>query len=351
MAKTQRYITTSFWPDPFIRSLYRDAKLFYMYLLTNSDTNIAGIYEFDRELAKINLDLDDESMDKIIEILEARRKVFFLEGWVIIKSWPKHQKWDCRPTIKTGIDKCLKQTPKSILYKAKSIGYLYPIPTEYLPDTYRPSYLDLEFDLDKDIDAVSQTQNPESDFTSRESSTQSGSPASPIFNSDTYQESVEQADDAFPPDDIVPDSEFPAPERRDDAPTPGFKTTPIDELFRETVDVWNFNELPKARYMPTITMSQKQRDIVVAAYQGRERNEVRDKVQEYAGNLPEPKWQYRSLMAFLEKGLDREYAKRSETQKPKQKAKVFLCPTCGVPLKGSACPKCYTNYGADGKAI
>lgn len=169
---------------------------------------------------------------------------------------------------------------------------------------------------------------------------------------DGFVVSVEEdSDDAFPPDDIVPDSEFPAPERVPDQ-MPGFRKTPIDDIFRKDVELWNSKGLPKVRYQLLINMNQKMRDIVTAAYDSRSPDHVNGKIQEYSDNLPvDDTYRYRSFFAFLEKGLDREYAKRSDVQKPKQKAKVFLCPTCGVPLKGSACPKCYTNYGADGKAI
>jgi len=42
---TQRYISTSFWDDPWITSLDPSEKLLYLYLMTNTSTNISGVYK------------------------------------------------------------------------------------------------------------------------------------------------------------------------------------------------------------------------------------------------------------------------------------------------------------------
>ena len=41
----KRYISTTFWDDEWVQSLDFTEKGLYLYLLTNSLTNIAGVYK------------------------------------------------------------------------------------------------------------------------------------------------------------------------------------------------------------------------------------------------------------------------------------------------------------------
>jgi hypothetical protein len=160
---TQRYISTSFWDDGWIHKLDPSEKLLYIYFLTNPLTNIAGVYQITLDRMIYDTGFNENTIRHILEKFEKAKKCFFRDGWLIIPSWPKHQKWKQRDKIRKGIDACLSETPKSIISLLSGIGYTYPIDTLSYPiDTlrYPSNYSDLDSDLDTDTD----TDTEESPF-------------------------------------------------------------------------------------------------------------------------------------------------------------------------------------------
>lgn len=177
---TQRYISTSFWDDEWVHKLDPSEKLLYMYFMTNTLTNIAGVYKIAVERISYDTGFNENSIKHIFEKFENSGKVHRKGEYIAIPSWPKHQKWQSKNTIKEGIVKILNdldnETFKWLVligyrfdfsltrYHGGTIGvpYLYDTPTIPLsPDTTRggPSYLnsdsdiDMNSDRDTDIDA------------------------------------------------------------------------------------------------------------------------------------------------------------------------------------------------------
>ena len=128
MAK-QRYINTKFWSDPFIQNLDKDTKLFYLYLMTNEHNNIAGIYEISLKTIIFETGLNVKEVSNSMNTLSKARKVHFIDGYIILCNFPKHQDWQKSPKIKQGIDARLSEIPKSIVEKiyTLSIPYAYPL--------------------------------------------------------------------------------------------------------------------------------------------------------------------------------------------------------------------------------
>jgi len=223
---TQRYISTSFWDDDWIRTLNPNEKFLYLYLMTNTLTNIAGVYKITIDRMSFDTGFNKDAIGIILSKFKSSKKCFYFNGWIVLPSWPKHQKWQNKKTIKEGIDKCLFSTPKDIISLLLQVGYQYPIDTNLydihtvqVPTPtadYRPSYLnsDLEFDLDKDTD-TSHSTVPKIE-TPQEPDIRNDSP----FGPDDYS-------NAFPPDEPQEPQEF--DDIPDDEPTPAQKL----ELARE----------------------------------------------------------------------------------------------------------------------
>ena len=116
MAK-YRPVKTCFWSDDFISSLSSNAKLLYLYFLTNERTTLCGIYSlpiryilFETGLTMIEV---EESMK------ELKEKTIYHDGWIIIKNYKKHQSKS--PKIKQGIKREEADIPQEIKDLAYSI--------------------------------------------------------------------------------------------------------------------------------------------------------------------------------------------------------------------------------------
>jgi hypothetical protein len=145
---TQRYISTSFWDDEWIQTLDPSEKLLYLYLMTNPLTNIAGAYKITVRRMVFDTGFNAETISRLLGKFEKAKKAYHHQEYMILPSWPKHQKWEKKATIKIGIDSELKSIPEGIKEYMVSIGYRYPI--EGYP--YDPSYSDLDLHSDLDID-------------------------------------------------------------------------------------------------------------------------------------------------------------------------------------------------------
>lgn len=161
---TQRYISTSFWTDKWIRSLDPSERYLYMYLLTNPQTNIAGIYQITLDRIAFDTGYDERTLRPMLErFSKAGKAYFYKDEWVILPSWPRHQKADKKATIKAGIDCLLHELPDRVIKYSISVGYQYPIGWYQ----YQPSYSDSDSDSDTDTDtdtdllgAVAPVENP-----------------------------------------------------------------------------------------------------------------------------------------------------------------------------------------------
>lgn len=156
---TQRYISTSFWDDKWIRSLDPSERYLYMYLLTNTLTTISGIYRITLDRIAYDTGYDERTLAPMLDRFQKAGKASHFEGeYMILPSWPKHQRWEQKETIKKGIILDLKTIPERVRNYAATIGYLYPIHT--VPIGPELLYPDSDTDIDTDIDTHSEAEKP-----------------------------------------------------------------------------------------------------------------------------------------------------------------------------------------------
>jgi hypothetical protein len=154
---TQRYISTSFWDDPWITTLDPSEKLLYLYLMTNTLTNISGVYKIAVRRICFDTGFNSDTVGHIMTKFENARKAHRIDEYIALPSWPKHQNYEIRSKIKEGIVSCLKELPKECLIELAKIGYkfdLQPIfDTLSIPYTYPSNYSDSDLDSKYDIDS------------------------------------------------------------------------------------------------------------------------------------------------------------------------------------------------------
>lgn len=121
MAKN-RYVNTKFWSDGFIVELDPLERYLFLYLLTNEHTNIAGVYELPLRVMAFESGIDREMLQKMLARFSG--KIEYIDGWVCIKNFTRHQKTTSRKVI-TGIEAHLDNIPAKVVDAL--IGYGYPI--------------------------------------------------------------------------------------------------------------------------------------------------------------------------------------------------------------------------------
>lgn len=148
----QRYISTSYWDDEWVQALDPSEKLMYLYLMTNPLTNIAGVYKITIRRICFDTGFNEDTVKNILQEFQNARKVFREKEYIIIPNWPKHQKFNQRSKIKTGIELILNDLPTEIIKALYEANYQYPLDTLSIPYTYPRNYSDSDFDSDSDSD-------------------------------------------------------------------------------------------------------------------------------------------------------------------------------------------------------
>jgi hypothetical protein len=107
-----RIVKTKFWDDPYITSLDPNQKLLFIYLLTNSCTDISGAYEISIKKIEFDTQLGDSLIQAGVRLFEADEKMIYKDGWLFIPNFIKHQ--SLNPSVIKGILKSLENVPQWI---------------------------------------------------------------------------------------------------------------------------------------------------------------------------------------------------------------------------------------------
>ena len=127
MAKN-RFINTKMWEDGWFSTLDPIEKLFFIYLLTNPMTNIAGCYEISKKTIGVATGLEQNVVEEILSRFERDGKVCYRDGWLVIFNFIKHQNYKS-PKIVSGLKSELENIPKNIAQMIKLPNDLYGIDT------------------------------------------------------------------------------------------------------------------------------------------------------------------------------------------------------------------------------
>ena len=122
MAKDKRRsIQTKIWSDPWVESLNPKQKLLWIYLLTNSHTNLLGVYEISIKRICFETELKKEAVKNAFEGFESVKKAYYKNNHVIIPNFIPNQEMN-NNMWKAAIAK-FNELPKSIknIYKEKAL--------------------------------------------------------------------------------------------------------------------------------------------------------------------------------------------------------------------------------------
>lgn len=109
---SKRYIDTNFWNDTWVDQLDTLQKFFFLYLITNGLTTIAGIYEIPIKRMRIETDLTQEQIVQMFNHMDSRVK--YIDGWVVLRNGIKSQNYK-NEKIRLGIKAILEKCPVDLL--------------------------------------------------------------------------------------------------------------------------------------------------------------------------------------------------------------------------------------------
>lgn len=108
------------WNDSWFLSLTEQEKLTWVYLLSNPQTNICGVYELPITIAAAQLGASTKEVGKRFAEFEKAGKIVYQDGWVAIVKFLKYQ--TLNPKVKRGVEIGLSEAPREILDRL-SIDY------------------------------------------------------------------------------------------------------------------------------------------------------------------------------------------------------------------------------------
>ena len=87
----RRSINTKLWSDEWVEKLNPTEKLLWIYLLTNPQTNMLGIYEISIKRISFDTGLKVDSIENTLKAFERVKKAFYFKGHIILTNWIKNQ--------------------------------------------------------------------------------------------------------------------------------------------------------------------------------------------------------------------------------------------------------------------
>jgi hypothetical protein len=113
MKEERRSVDTSFWTDPVVENLSKEATYLFNAMLTFPENNMAGVYEITEKKISYYTKLTLEEINSAFRELELQGKVFRYNHWIGIKNHIKNQKI-ANGNMAISIVKDLCKAPKEI---------------------------------------------------------------------------------------------------------------------------------------------------------------------------------------------------------------------------------------------
>ena len=133
-----RTIQMTFWTDSkVIDDFTPEDRYFYLYLMTNPHTNLAGCYELSMTQMATETGYTKETIGKLIERMETKHNVIrysLVTKEVLIMNWNKYN-WTSSPKFRIPLQKEIESV-KNVNFKAFLEGLLYGNDTVSIPYQY-----------------------------------------------------------------------------------------------------------------------------------------------------------------------------------------------------------------------
>lgn len=107
------------WHDTWFRSLSPNARLLFLFLISNKNTHVSGYYEIQLTDMEMQTNLNKKQVAGALK--ELAPKVLYLENWVCIKNYLRHQNLANNQKVNIAVEKYLKSVPESVLSTSQEI--------------------------------------------------------------------------------------------------------------------------------------------------------------------------------------------------------------------------------------
>lgn len=108
----KRYFDSNFWNDTWVENLTKEERLFFIYLITNDNVSIAGVYEIPMRKMSIESDFTKSEVTELLEKMKS--KVKYVDGWIVLRNAIKSQNYK-NDKIRRGIKAILESCPVDLL--------------------------------------------------------------------------------------------------------------------------------------------------------------------------------------------------------------------------------------------
>jgi len=123
----QRYIRDETWRDSWFYGLPIEEKTVWLYLLTNPNANVAGVYKLNPKVASSEIGIPEKQLRGVLNKFTRDGKLAVYQDWLFLVNFHKHQ--SASPKIMAGVQRILTEAPEAVQQ------YLYGMHT--LPIAYR----------------------------------------------------------------------------------------------------------------------------------------------------------------------------------------------------------------------
>lgn len=107
-----RSINTKFWSDKWIEKLDPIERLLYIYLLTNPQTSLAGVYELSIKRMAFETGIEQEVVFKILARFQDAGKIIYADPYIIVLNWIKNHPMNAN--MKKSVRSIISDLPDSI---------------------------------------------------------------------------------------------------------------------------------------------------------------------------------------------------------------------------------------------
>jgi DnaD/phage-associated family protein len=111
-----RNIQTRTWSDSWFSDLSSDAKLLFIYLITNEHATVTGLYEIPVKTIAFETGLDAALIPAMLVAFESAEKAYYRENWVFVVNMQRYQA-STSPKIAARIAADMRKTPEGLLKK------------------------------------------------------------------------------------------------------------------------------------------------------------------------------------------------------------------------------------------
>lgn len=131
-----RQIHTRIWKDDWFSELPLDAKILFIYLFSNEQAEVGGVYELPIKYMSFETGVSQGRIAELISEFEIEKKVYYRNGWVWVVNLRKYNESGSNK-VAIRIEKDLASLPdgelKEMYCKYYKIPYRYPIDTLSIP--------------------------------------------------------------------------------------------------------------------------------------------------------------------------------------------------------------------------